>query len=78
MYIHVKVRAGARSEQFEKVGRDHFAVIVRQKAERNQANIRVVELVAEHFGISVKSVRIVSGHHSPSKLLAIPDICEAR
>jgi uncharacterized protein YggU (UPF0235/DUF167 family) len=73
MYIHVKVKAGAKKESFEKLKDDHFAAAVRQKAERNRANVRVVELVAEHFGVSAKSVRIVSGHHSPSKLLAVPD-----
>ncbi len=73
MYIHVKVTSGAKEEAFEKIKELHFVAKVRQKAERNQANIRVCELVALFFGIRDKEVRIVSGHHSPSKLLSIPD-----
>jgi uncharacterized protein YggU (UPF0235/DUF167 family) len=78
-YIHVKVSAGAGKESFsprqsgagqEKL-KDHFEISVREKAERNMANTRVLELVAEHFKIPVKKVRIVNGHHHPSKLLII-------
>jgi uncharacterized protein YggU (UPF0235/DUF167 family) len=73
MYIHVKVTTGAREEAFEKVRELHFVAKVKQKPERNQANVRVRELVASFFEIRAEDVRIVSGHHSPSKLLSIPD-----
>lgn len=73
MYIHVKVTAGTKDESFEKIKELHYVARVRQKAERNLANKRVAELVAEKFGISSKAVRIISGHHSPSKLFSIPD-----
>ena len=70
-YIHVKVTAGAREESFVQKSEDHFEVSVREKAERNMANGRVVELVAGHFKVPVSKVRIVNGHRSPSKLLII-------
>ncbi|MFZ2149587.1 MAG: DUF167 family protein [Minisyncoccia bacterium] len=80
-YIHVKVTAGARKEWIKPVrskasgqeSEDHFDVAVRQKAERNMANTRVVELVAEYFSTPVSNVRIVNGHRHPSKLLLIED-----
>ena len=50
---------------------DCFDVSVREKAERNMANVRVIEMVAEHFGVSVKKVRIVNGHHHSSKLIVV-------
>ena len=70
-YIHVKVSAGAGKESFKKKSVDHFLISVREKAERNMANNRVLELVAEHFKIPKNKVRIVNGHRSPSKLLII-------
>lgn len=70
-YIHIKVSAGARQESFKKIKEDHFAVSVKEKAERNLANARVLELVAEHFKIPVSKVRIVNGHRHPSKLLML-------
>ena len=73
VYVHLKVIAGARKENFQKVSGDHFEVSVKEKAERNMANTRVLELVATHFKVSVKKVRIVNGHRHPSKLLIIED-----
>lgn len=81
MYIHVKVAAGAKKESFSprpsRAGQgklpDHFEVSVKEKAERNQANTRVLALVASHFKVPVSKVRIVNGHQHPSKLLIVED-----
>ncbi len=70
-YIHVKVTASARKEAFKNKKEDHFEISVREKAERNMANGRVLELVAMHFKVPVNKVRIVNGHHHPSKLVLI-------
>lgn len=74
MYIRVRVNAGAKKESFQKLKDDSFAVSVREPGEQNRANTRVLELIALHYGISPKQVRIISGAHSPGKLLSIPDI----
>jgi len=71
MYIHVKVTAGAKKESLKIKSEDHFEIFVKEKAERNMANTRVLELVAKHLKVPVKKVRIVNGHHHPSKLLVI-------
>ncbi len=73
MYIHVKVVAGAKKETFTEKSTDHFHISVKEKAEMNKANNRVVELVALYFKVPVKKVRIVNGHHHPSKLLVVED-----
>ena len=71
MYIHITVTAGARKENFQKISEDHFEISVREKAERNMANARVLELVAGHFKVPKNKVRIVNGHRHPSKLLVV-------
>jgi len=79
MYIHVKVTAGAPKESFlprpSRAGqvekKDHFEVSVKEKAERNMANTRVLELVASYFKVPLSKVRIVNGHRHPSKLLVV-------
>ena len=73
MYIHVAVTADAKKESFKKKKDDHFEISVKEKAERNMANTRVLELVALHFKISKNKVRIVNGHRHPSKLLVIEE-----
>lgn len=71
MYIKVKVTPGARLEKIEKKSKDHYLVWVREKAERNMANTRVCQIMALYLGVSRKSVRIISGHQSPSKILSV-------
>ena len=79
-YIHVKVTAGAKKEFFkprqeagQASSKDHFEISVKERAEMNRANTRVLELVAEHFKVPVSKVRITNGHRHPSKLLIIEE-----
>ena len=72
-YVHVKVTAGVKKESFRQKSVDHFVISVKEKAQRNEANTRVLELVAKHFKVLPNKVRIINGHHHPSKLLIIED-----
>lgn len=69
MYIKVRVKAGQRREEVIKEKDDHFTISVKEKAERNQANKRIVEIITNLF--PRKIVRIINGHQSPSKLIAV-------
>jgi uncharacterized protein YggU (UPF0235/DUF167 family) len=69
MHIKVKVTAGSRTEQIVQKCENNYAMSVKEKAERNLANKRVLEILRDlHPG---KSVRIVKGHHSPSKIFEV-------
>ncbi len=67
----MKVNAGAKKEKFTQKSKDHFVGSVKEKAEHNMANKKLIELVAEHFEVPKSKVRIINGHHHPSKLLVI-------
>ncbi|MDO8493695.1 MAG: DUF167 domain-containing protein [bacterium] len=71
MYIKVRVYPGAKKERFKKNKEDSFEVDVREKAEMNMANKRVVALLAENLNFPINKIRLVSGHHSPSKIFNI-------
>lgn len=71
MYIKVKVMTGAKREKIDKISEDHFNISVKEPAERNMANKKVIELVRDYFKVYNNDVRIVSGHHSPSKIISI-------
>ena len=73
MYLHVSVTAGAKVEKLEKTRENYFQISVREEAEHNLANNRVLELLADHLGIPRQKIRIINGHHSPSKLLSVLD-----
>lgn len=69
MFIHVKVMAGAREEKVEQKSETRFEVKIKEKAERNMANQRVIQIFKVWYGTG--KVRIINGHQSPSKLLSV-------
>ena len=73
MYIKVRVTPGAKKELVTEIAKNRFAIAVKEPAENNLANRRVLELVAEQFSVRVAQVRLVSGHRSQSKIFSIPD-----
>lgn len=73
MYIKVKVFADGSKDEFKKISDTHFEARVREKAKRNMANRKVIELVRRHFK-TAGDVKIINGHHSPSKILSVDGI----
>ena len=69
MYIHVRVKSGAKKEMVVRKSKDHLIISVREKAERGLANRRVTEIIHEIF--NTKKVRFISGQTSPSKLFSV-------
>jgi uncharacterized protein YggU (UPF0235/DUF167 family) len=55
----------------EKRSEDNYIIAVCEKAERNQANIRIIKIVASIFHVSIKNIRIINGHHNQSKILSV-------
>ena len=76
MYIKVKVEPSSKKEKIIQKKENRYEIMVKEPAERNFANTRIREIIASIYEINLKSVRIISGHHSPSKILRvdIPDI----
>lgn len=71
MYIKVRVTPDAKRETLKQDSPDHFTLSVKEPAEQNRANKRVIALVAQHFNVPTGKVRIISGHHSGGKILSV-------
>ena len=69
MYIKVKMKPGSKKELVQKVSIDHYDICVKEKAENNRANDRLLEIMRNEYPNSI--IRMISGHHSPSKILSI-------
>lgn len=65
--------AGVKKEIVVRDREDHYTITVREPAERNMANNRIREIIADEISVPVGKVRIISGHQSPHKLLSIMD-----
>lgn len=71
MRVKVKVEPGAKRERVVRENDTTFTMAVKEPAERNQANKRVRELLAEAFLVSLRQVHLVTGHHSGSKMYEV-------
>jgi uncharacterized protein (TIGR00251 family) len=71
MYVRVQVRPGAKRESLIETEGKTLTIAVKEPAERGLANARVREVLAEHFGVPLGKVRMISGHRSPRKIFDI-------
>lgn len=71
MYLRVIVSPDSKKDSLVKTKEDTWTITVREPAEQNRANDSVRALVAHELGVPVKSVRILTGHRSRSKMLSI-------
>ena len=69
MYIHIRIKTKQKIESIIQLSDTKFEVCVKEEAKQNRANTRMLEMVKEYF--KSNTVKIVSGHHSPSKLLSV-------
>ena len=73
MLITVRVTTQAKRESVEVIDERRLAISVRESPERNEANARVIELLARHFDVAVSRVRLLRGHHKRSKVFEVRD-----
>ena len=73
MLIKVKVYPKSKKEEVIKKSEDSFEAKVKEKPKQGLATQRVVELLARHFGISEKNVRLKKGAKQRNKIFEIYD-----
>ncbi len=73
MYIRVNAVPGAKKEKVTKVAGDRYEIWVREPAERNLANGRIREILANDLNIPQAALRLVSGHRSPHKIFSVAE-----
>ena len=71
MYIRVSAIPDAKKEYIKKIGDNRFEIAVREPAERNLANSRIMELISERLNVRIGNVRFMSGQRSRNKIFYI-------
>lgn len=71
MYVKVRVYPGMKKDKVTKLSVNHFEIITKAPAAQNAANNRVREMIADIYCVTERQVRLVSGHHHPSKILEV-------
>jgi uncharacterized protein YggU (UPF0235/DUF167 family) len=68
----IKVKAYPDSKE-EKVVKKSFDVFVCEEAERNMANKRIIEVLADYFSVPQHKVKMIKGFKEMSKIFDIKD-----
>lgn len=69
--IRVTVTTRAHDDKVEEVELDTFHVWVTASPHDNEANMAVIELLADYFDTALTNVRIKSGMHGKHKFVEI-------
>lgn len=58
MIINVKVKPNSKEEKVEKSSENDYLICVKEPAEDNKANIRVINLLSKQLGVNHKDIKI--------------------
>lgn len=70
-HIKVKVFPDSAKEEIMKSGANSFQVFLREPAKNGLANKRLLTVIRDAIDPPPKRLRIVTGEHSPSKVIEI-------
>ncbi len=71
MRLSVHAKPSAKVAAIEKLDATHYAVSVKELPKENKANFAIMKMLAEHFGVSLAHVRLISGASSKQKMFEI-------
>lgn len=72
MIIKAKVKPNSKEEKIEKTGEKEFIIHVKEPAEDNRANIKVINLLSREFGVSFKKI-ILKNPKSKDKIIEVEE-----
>lgn len=70
-YISAQVTPDGKRDRVTNVVPHAYELVVREPARGNRANRRTRELIAEQYQVTLAAVRLVTGHRSQKKVLAV-------
>lgn len=73
LYLQVKVTPNARAERFEIRNDGIFVIAVKEKPKDDEANIRVLALLAKHLKVPKTNLHIKRGLRSRNKLIEVTE-----
>jgi len=71
MLIKVKANVSSKEDKVIKKSEDNFEVFVKVDAQRNMANKRIIELLAEYFNLPQYRIKMIKGFKESNKIFNI-------
>lgn len=72
MFLKIKAFPNSKKEEVLETGENSFSVFVREKAEKNEANKRILQILRFMFK-DKKIIKIIAGHKFDHKIVEILD-----
>ncbi|MBP6946326.1 MAG: DUF167 domain-containing protein [Candidatus Pacebacteria bacterium] len=69
--IRVRVTSNAKRDGITEGKKGVLEISVKEPPEANRANVKVCQLIAEHFSVPRKNVMITKGSESRSKMILV-------
>ncbi len=71
MILKVRAKPKSKVEYVKELEKDLYEVAVKEPPEAGRANERIIELLAEHFGVSKSKVQLLRGSTSRLKVFEV-------
>lgn len=71
MIITIKAKPSSKKEEIFILGKNNFEVHLKERAEKNKANIELIKLLARHFNVSSSNIKVLKGINSKNKVVEI-------
>jgi uncharacterized protein YggU (UPF0235/DUF167 family) len=71
MIIRVMVKPHSPNPRIEDFGGNNLLVYLLADPEKNEANIELIQMLAKHYGVPWKNIKIKSGMTSKNKLIEV-------
>lgn len=69
--IRIKAHPKSKHESVTEISDQILEIWVREPAENNLANHRIMEITGEFYEIPINKLRMISGHHAPTKKIQV-------
>lgn len=73
MYLKIKVTPKNKKESVERKAPDEFVIMVREDTKHNQANRRVLEILARELAVEIRDLKLLTGATSRNKIIELID-----
>ena len=70
MILKIKVKPNSRKQEIEEKP-DLLIISLKSPPENNQANIELIKILAKHFDLDAKKIKILKGKTSRNKIIEV-------
>jgi hypothetical protein len=71
MLLSIKVIPNSKKAEVKNPGENNYVVKLNAPAEKGKANLRLIEVLSEYFGVPKSLIRIIKGHKTRNKIVEI-------